>query len=402
MKKLIAIILTSVLLLSMLIGCAANDPIQEDMYIDGDFYQWDGAAWVPFITAAAGGGDVVGPAGATDDNIVTFNGVTGKLIQDSGSSVTDLASLWTTDANGIHYTGGVGIHTNASAAGLLALYSSDGISNDPILEVADNSVSAEAVGIRVNISGAKTDYTDGMYITNTATTNTAGAGKYGLRIKNTGNWLGAGSVNYGLFIEEPTGGTTNVAAQFGDGSDYVRWAADGTQTMVGDARTINTLWVDAGGIKAPGAKPATAISHGALETPAWSFANAILANQESVSFSMRIPERMDRSTAPTISIGWSSTTNAGNVKWQLEYLWRSADESTIAAGQETLTVTTTVSGVAEGLVSSEFTGIDIPSGTDICIHCKITRLSADAADTVADTVELHDVCYKWTSDKLGS
>jgi len=32
MKKLIAIILTSVLLLSMLIGCAANDPIREDFY----------------------------------------------------------------------------------------------------------------------------------------------------------------------------------------------------------------------------------------------------------------------------------------------------------------------------------------------------------------------------------
>jgi len=92
------------------------------------------------------------------------------------------------------------------------LYSSDGVSNDPVLEVADNSASAEAVGIRVNISGAKTDYADGVYITNIATTNTAGADKYGLRVKNTGNWLGAGSVNYGLYIEEPTGGTSNVAA----------------------------------------------------------------------------------------------------------------------------------------------------------------------------------------------
>jgi len=92
------------------------------------------------------------------------------------------------------------------------LYSSDGISNDPVLEVADNSASAEAVGIRVKINGAKTDYTDGIYVTNSATTNTPGADKFGVRIKNTGNWVGAGSTNYGLYIEEPTGGTTNTAA----------------------------------------------------------------------------------------------------------------------------------------------------------------------------------------------
>lgn len=39
--------------------------------------------------AAAGGGDVVGPAGAVDAQIATFDGVTGKLLQDSGSSIAD-------------------------------------------------------------------------------------------------------------------------------------------------------------------------------------------------------------------------------------------------------------------------------------------------------------------------
>ena len=207
MKKILALAL--VLILSSLVGCSPNDPIREDMYIDANYYQWDGAAWVPFITAA-GGGDVVGPAGATGNNIVTFDGATGKLIQDSGSSIASLAPLWIVDANGVHYTGNVGIHTNSSATGLLALYSSDGISNDPILEVTDNSASTEAVGIRVNITGAKTDYADGIYITNATTSGSAGAFKYGIRIRNTGVWNGVGSVNYGLYIEEPTGGTDNI------------------------------------------------------------------------------------------------------------------------------------------------------------------------------------------------
>ena len=232
MKKILAIVLVLALLFS-LVGCSENDPIQEDMYIDADFYQWDGAAWIPFITAA-GGGDVVGPAGATGNNIVIFDGATGKLIQDSGSSIADLISLWTTDVNGIHYTGNVGIHTNSSAAGLLALYSSDGISNNPILEVTDNSASTEAVGIRVNITGAKTDYADGIYITNATTSGSAGAFKYGIRIRNTGVWNGVGSINYGLYIEEPTGGTGNIGI----------WN-DGT-TILNDVITLNEQLVLAG------------------------------------------------------------------------------------------------------------------------------------------------------------
>lgn len=42
-----------------------------------------------FTFAASGTGDVVGPSSATDDNIVTFDGATGKLIQDSGKSLSD-------------------------------------------------------------------------------------------------------------------------------------------------------------------------------------------------------------------------------------------------------------------------------------------------------------------------
>ena len=196
--------------------------------------------------------------------------------------------------------------------------------------------------------------------------------------------------------------TAGGSLHAGNAINYTSFDGNGVLTMAGSARTTNSVWVDAGGIKAPGAKPATAIAHGALETPAWQFANqAIAGNQETVSFNIRIPERMDRSVEPTITIGWSSTTNAGNAKWQLEYLWTSLNEDTTAAAQETLTVTTAASGTAEGLVTSTFTGIDVPSDTDICVHCRITRLSADAADTIADTLELHGLCLSWTSNKLG-
>jgi len=40
-----------------------------------------------------GGGDVVGPAGATDNAIPRYDGVTGKLIQNSSVLITDLGSI---------------------------------------------------------------------------------------------------------------------------------------------------------------------------------------------------------------------------------------------------------------------------------------------------------------------
>jgi len=167
-------------------------------------------------------------------------------------------------------------------------------------------------------------------------------------------------------------------------------------------QTLNALWVDAQGIRAPTTNPAELISHGTLETPAFQFADAIEANQENITFNMRIPNRMDRSIAPTISIGWSADgSSPGNCRWQLEYLWTSPGEDTGAGAQETIPVTGTADDTADGMVFTEFTGIDLPSETDVCLHCRITRLSADVLDTISDTVELHGVCLSWTSDKLG-
>lgn len=49
-------------------------------------------------TMAPGTGDVVGPASSVDDNIATFDGVTGKLIQDSGVPIVQVPSSGEKDA----------------------------------------------------------------------------------------------------------------------------------------------------------------------------------------------------------------------------------------------------------------------------------------------------------------
>jgi len=66
-----------------------------------------------------------------------------------------------------------------------------------------------------------------------------------------------------------------------------------------------------------------------------------------------------------------------------------------------ITIVDSASTTANGLVISNITGIDLPSSTDATIIFKLTRLSADAEDTISDTVELHGICFSYISDKLG-
>lgn len=194
-------------------------------------------------------------------------------------------------------------------------------------------------------------------------------------------------------------------SKLGDGgtTNYAEVKADGEINLHGTARVINGQWIDAQAIRAPQTNPAELISHGNLETPAFQFANAIEANQENVTFNMRISNRMDRGVAPTISIGWSADgISPGNCRWQLEYLYTKPDDDTTAIAQATVAVTGAASGTANGMVTTTFPALALPEATDICIHCRITRLSADVLDTIADTVEMHGVCLSFTSNQLGT
>jgi len=190
--------------------------------------------------------------------------------------------------------------------------------------------------------------------------------------------------------------------KFGDdNTNYASFASDGLLSLVGTARVTRDLWIDAAGIKAPGAKPATEVAFGTLETSAWEFSNeGVEANQESVSWRIAVPYDMDRTEEVKLRVGWTSAST-GNCKWQLKYRWFSEDEDMTQDGEETLTEVDAASATANGLVVTTIEGINAPSATDATIIFKLTRLSADGDDTISDTVELHGVCFNYVSDKLG-
>jgi len=96
---------------------------------------------------------------------------------------------------------------------------------------------------------------------------------------------------YGVFDADPANQSLringeilgSVGAKIGDGgtTNYVEIKSDGEVNLHGTARVKQGIWVDANGIKAPGAKPATEISHGDLEASdrnfAWRFGNSRVA-----------------------------------------------------------------------------------------------------------------------------
>jgi len=210
------------------------------------------------------------------------------------------------------------------------------------------------------------------------------------------------TTNVGLGTDTPDAKLQVVGdCKFGDdNTNYASFASDGELSLTGTARVKKKIYIGANGIKAPGAKPATFVEDGL--TGCWEFADAIEANQESVSGTFLIPADLDRTVAITLNIGWHANgISPGNCKWQLEYLWRSPNESVGAAAQETLTVVSTASATSNGLVLAEITGIDLPSATDAAFFWKVTRLSGDVEDTISAVTHLRGQFVEYTANKLG-
>ncbi|MFA5386023.1 MAG: hypothetical protein WC364_15440, partial [Eubacteriales bacterium] len=197
-KQWIIIILLVIILLSM-VACTTYNPLSNDLYTKNVY---------PSTTNTYD----IGSAVLQYDKVYT-----GELYL-NGVLFGGVSSQWVDDANGIEYTSGsVGINTPSVATSLVKIYSNSGTKSQPVLSVSDNTASAGANVIYAGTVGAKTDHTTTIQVDNYATSGSAGKNKYGVRITSGSVWNGAGSTNYGLYIDTPIGGINNVAA-FIDGT----------------------------------------------------------------------------------------------------------------------------------------------------------------------------------------
>lgn len=214
-------------------GCSSSEAITDPVYIK-TLYSWNGTGWQTVVGGGGGGGAetdpifIASPAfGITAANIITWNTAEGDPIFTAspsfGITAPNIAawnalvgSQWTTDVNGITYSpvggGSIGVNTPSVSTSLVKIYANSGATTNPVLEVTENSASAGSTSLYVSNMGAKTGDTIGIHIDNWATSSTANKNKYGLKVSSGAAWDGANSTNYGIYVEEPTGGTTNITA----------------------------------------------------------------------------------------------------------------------------------------------------------------------------------------------
>jgi len=189
--------------------------------------------------------------------------------------------------------------------------------------------------------------------------------------------------------------TYETEVRFGDTTNYTKTDIDGEITQYGTARTKKQIWIQAEALRAPGVNPATFQDLGI--SGVWQFADNLT---KVIVTKLPLITDFDPSENANVNLGWSSPSNTGVCRWQVEYLVRTEDEDMSAAAEDTLTSDEAPSGTANGLTLSSFT---IPAAslasTDHCLLLRITRLGG--ADTLGDVANLSGICLSYVSDKLG-
>lgn len=126
------------------------------------------------------------------------------------------------------------------------------------------------------------------------------------------------------------------------------------------------------------------------------------ATTQSAHGSMEILHDYKEGTDIIPHLHWCpTTTGAGDVKWQLEYIW--IDSAGTLSGSQTISVTVAASGTAG---KCERTNIGVLSGTGLKIGSRLLfrlfRNPADAADTYAADAACFDIGVHYERDTLGS
>lgn len=191
----------------LLVGTTATTNQGTIRYDSGVFQGYTASGWSTF---SASTGDVAGPAGATDGNIASFDGATGKLLQDSGVGITSTsidftaaATITTGSSNNINLTPNGTGYIDASTAGAYSIYA------------ANTNTSAKTIYGKGSATGAYTVY--GGYFESASNT---GIGVYAEATnvtpivdgRNYGVW-GVANAVYGIGVRGEVSGIGDLSNQ---------------------------------------------------------------------------------------------------------------------------------------------------------------------------------------------
>lgn len=188
--------------------------------------------------------------------------------------------------------------------------------------------------------------------------------------------------------------------RFGGEADYTEFEADGTAVSKGAATTWNDINKSLLPLSTGANVPPIVAINGATYLKVRAFNGAAILNE--LGEGCEILHDYKEGTDITPHIHWSATdASAGNVKWQLAYMWVNRDGT--FAGETVISVTVAASGVAWKEQRTNFPAI---SGTGKQIGSRfqfvLFRDPSDAADTYAQPAAAFDFGIHYEQDTRGS
>jgi len=188
--------------------------------------------------------------------------------------------------------------------------------------------------------------------------------------------------------------------KIGDGANFSRVEADGTLVFKGDATTFNDINISGLALGTGPAAPAI-IAIAGTGILAYAFIGTGVLTDELHGSIETLHDYLEGSDIIPHVHWMPSTNDAGDVKWQLEYIWISRTGT--VAGSTTIDVTVAAGGTAWTLHRSDFPTID-GTGRNIGDRFifRIFRNPADGADTYAHDAAIMDFGVHFERDTMGS